>query len=74
MILYSTKSCIYCPAAKQWLKDHNIDFEEIILDGNPEEIKKLVALTGKTSVPVLVLPDDSYMVGFNAKDWERNLL
>ena len=38
IIVYTTNSCGYCGAAKQWLQNHGLDFKEINLEeGNERE-------------------------------------
>ena len=72
--LYSTASCVYCPAAKQWLKDNNIEFEEVIANATTENIRELVRITNGMSVPALVLEDEKYILGFDPKVWEELLI
>ena len=70
--LYSTASCVYCGPAKQWLKDNNIEFEEVILD-TVDKIRLFVKKTGKLSVPVLELEDGNFITGFDEKTYEEHL-
>ena len=72
--LYSTASCVYCPAAKQWFKDNNIEFEEVIANATTENIRELVRITNGMSVPALVLEDEKYILGFDPKVWEELLI
>ena len=71
--LYSTATCVYCPAAKQWLKDNNIEFEEVILD-TIDKIRLFVEKTGKLSVPVLEFEDGTFITGFEPKTYEELLI
>ena len=55
--------CPYCVAAKEDLKKWNVRFEEINVYEKPEAKKKVVELTGRRLVPVIV-DGNSIAVGF----------
>ncbi len=62
--IFSTTTCKYCKEVKEYLTDHNIGYEEILLDQRPEFIAESVALSGSRGVPVTkVVRDDGTMVG-----------
>jgi glutaredoxin 3 len=55
--LYSTRWCGYCVRAKMLLEDRNLDYEEILLDDDPEFRRRLHDLTGGWTVPQIVIDD-----------------
>lgn len=64
--IYTKAGCPYCEAAKKDLSRRNIRFEEIDLANGPEAKKKVVKLSGKRLIPVIV-DGDTVTVGFRGK-------
>jgi glutaredoxin-like YruB-family protein len=62
--VYSTPSCPYCIRLKQFLKDNNIEFEDIDVSANPEAGQKMVDKSGQMGVPVLDI-EGQIIVGFD---------
>jgi len=63
VIMYSTSSCPYCFRAKILLKNKKIEFDEIIVDGNPE-LRQIMTnkSNGVTSVPQIFI-DEQHVGG-----------
>lgn len=55
--LYSSASCAYCVAAKNFLKSRGISWNEVRIDMDPAERQKMVALAKRTSVPQIFIGD-----------------
>ncbi|WP_045757682.1 glutaredoxin 3 [Xanthomonas albilineans] len=55
--VYSTAICPYCVAAKNFLKSKGFSWSEVRIDLDPAERDKMVALTGRTSVPQIFVGD-----------------
>lgn len=72
VIIYSTPTCPYCIRAKQWLKDNNIEYEDFDVSQNEENRNKLIEITGRTAVPVIIAGNEM-VIGFN-KDRLAELL
>lgn len=51
VILYGTRLCPYCIAARRLLKSQGIDFENISVDGDRELREKMEELSGRYTVP-----------------------
>lgn len=51
VVVYTTKTCPYCHAAKEFLKSKKIDFNEIDVTGDDALREKLVQLSGQETVP-----------------------
>jgi glutaredoxin 3 len=53
--LYTTRYCPYCIRAKQLLDRKAVSYREIGVDGQPELRRKMVALSGRHTVPQIWL-------------------
>lgn len=62
--VYSTNFCPYCVTLKEFLKSHNVEFEEIDVSEDEVAQKKLVEKTGQMGVPVVDI-DGKIVVGFD---------
>lgn len=62
--IFSTPACPWCVRAKQYLEEHNIEFEYIDVMENREAAKEMVEKSGQTGVPVLEI-DGHIVVGFD---------
>ncbi len=62
--IYSTPTCPYCASAKQFLKDNNIEFEDIDVSADQSKTQEMVQKTGQMGVPVLDI-DGEIIVGFD---------
>ncbi len=61
--MYSTTWCGDCRRSKRFLQEHQIDFEEIDIEKNPEAAAVVISLNrGMRSVPTIVFPDGSVLV------------
>jgi len=58
--LFTKIGCPFCARAKEMLKNHNLDFEEIIL-GQDATLRSLRAMSGATTVPQVFI--DGKLVG-----------
>jgi len=62
--VYSTPTCPYCVRAKEYLKQKNIEFENIDVSNDQKAVEEMVNMTGQMGVPVIVI-DGTPVVGFN---------
>lgn len=54
--MYSTATCPYCMRAKQLLKERGVaQIDEIQVDLNPGERARMMALTGRRTVPQIFI-------------------
>lgn len=51
--IYSTPSCPYCMRAKQFLRENNVEFEDIDISSNPEMTQEMIQKSGQMGVPVI---------------------
>ena len=70
--VYSTPTCAYCVTLKLFLKDNNIDFEDIDVSKDQAALEKMVADSGQMGVPVVDI-DGKIVVGFDKEKIEELL-
>ncbi len=64
--VYSTPTCTYCVAIKNFLEKNDIDYQEIDVSEDEEALKEMKEKTGQMGVPVTEI-DDEVIVGFDKK-------
>ena len=57
--MYTTPYCPFCHAAKDLLAAKGVSFEEIDVDGKPEQRRRLREDTGQRTVPQIFIGDES---------------
>lgn len=62
--VYSTPTCPYCHKVKAFLKESNVEFEDIDVSQNQEKAKEMVDKTGQMGVPVIDV-EGEFVVGFD---------
>jgi len=62
--IFVTPVCPYCYTLKEFLKENNIEFEEIDVSQDEKIKEELIKKTGKIEVPVLEI-DNQLVVGFD---------
>jgi glutaredoxin 3 len=62
--LFVTPGCAYCFTLKEFLKEHNIKFEEVDVSKNKKAREEMIERTGKMEVPVVEI-DGQIIVGFD---------
>lgn len=65
--IYSTPYCGYCQMAKQYLKEHNISFQEIDVSVDDVAQQTMIAKSHQMGVPVIIINQDGQeeiLVGF----------
>jgi glutaredoxin-like YruB-family protein len=70
--IFSTPSCPYCITLKEFLKHHEIDFEDIDVSKNEKALDEMIKKSGQMGVPVIEI-GDQIVVGFD-KEKIVNLL
>lgn len=66
--MYTTAWCGYCTRAKALLEDRGIPYEEIRMDGDLEFRRKLLDLTGRWTVPQILV--DGRPIGGFMELWQ----
>ena len=62
--IYSTPTCHYCNLAKDYFKEHDIDYNELNVAEDQEARMQMVQKTGQLGVPVIEIGDE-VLVGFS---------
>lgn len=62
--VYSTPMCPWCNVAKDFLKSHNISFEDIDVSIDEKAAGEMIKKSGQMGVPVIEI-DDKVIIGFN---------
>jgi len=62
--IYTSATCPVCSMAKDLLNSMDIEYKEIKVDINPVSVVKLVAKTGKFTVPQTII-NGTLISGFN---------
>ena len=70
--VYSTPTCPYCLTLKEFLKIHNVEFEDIDVSQDVKAAEEIIQRSGQMGVPVIEI-DDQIVVGFD-KEKISNLL
>lgn len=62
--VFSTPSCPYCVTLKEFLKKHDIEFEDIDVSQDKTALDEMVKKSGQMGVPVIDI-DGEIIVGFD---------
>lgn len=66
VFIYSTPSCHFCHAAKEYFTANNIAFTDYNVAQDLEKRKEMIEMTAQMGVPVIHIGDD-VLVGFDQK-------
>lgn len=64
--IYSTPTCVYCKAAKDFFKENNVVFEEKDVAEDEKAREDMIAKSGQLGVPVIDV-HGSIVVGFDKR-------
>lgn len=70
--VYTTSACPYCSMTKHFLKENNIEFEEIDVSRNRKAAEEMIEKSGQMGVPVIEI-NGEIIVGFNKEALEKAL-
>jgi len=62
--IYSTPTCPFCIRAKQFLKENNIQFEDINVSEDQAKAQAMIEKSGQMGVPVIDI-EGEIIVGFD---------
>lgn len=62
--VYSTPTCHFCHAAKDFFTANNVAFTDINVATDLDKRKEMIEVSGQMGVPVITIGDD-VVVGFN---------
>ncbi len=64
--VFSSPFCIYCSTLKQFLKEHNIEFEELDVSEDEKAREEMIEKSKQMAIPVMEI-DGEIIVGFDKK-------
>ena len=70
--IYSTPSCTFCYAAKEFFKEHKVKYEEIDVSKNHEAAREMIDKSGQMGVPVIDI-NGKIIIGFNEGELKKEL-
>jgi len=70
--IYSTPTCHYCHIAKEYFKEHNIEYTEHDVAADMEARTEMIEKSGQMGVPVIFI-NDSMVIGFDQDKIEELL-
>ena len=62
--VFSTKTCPYCYMLKDYLRQHKVKFEDIMVDSDYEAAMEMIRISGQRGVPVADI-NGTVVVGFD---------
>jgi len=62
--IFTTNMCPWCRRTKEFLKENNVEFEEINVERDREMAVKMISVSGRTGVPQPWIGDE-IIIGFN---------
>jgi len=70
IIIYSTPTCAYCHAVKDYFKENNIEYTDYDVSQNQEKQQEMIKKSGQMGVPVIIFSDEDgsneeIVIGFN---------
>ena len=70
--IYTTPTCAFCHAEKEFLKEHNVAFEEFDVAANVAAREEMIQKPGQMGVPVTNI-DGEIVIGFDRTQLSRML-
>jgi glutaredoxin 3 len=64
--VYTTPICPYCHTLKNFLKEHNVIFEDIDVSQDEKARDYIIEKTGRMEAPVVEI-DEEIIIGFDKK-------
>lgn len=62
--IYTTPFCVYCQKAKEFFKKNNIDYQEVDVTKNENDLNEMVRKSGQLAVPVIEI-GEQVIIGFD---------
>ncbi len=72
VIIYSTPTCPYCHAAKEFMKENKVDFTDIDVSKDHDKAQEMIEKSGQMGVPVIDI-NGTIIVGFDKAAMKKAL-
>lgn len=66
--IYTTKTCAYCKATKEFFQENGVTYSEVDVGADQEKAREMIQKSGQMGVPVIVIgegADESIVVGYD---------
>ena len=66
--IYTTETCGYCKAAKEYFKENDIEYTEFNVGADRSKAREMIERSGQMGVPVIVITEgdkEDLIVGFD---------
>ncbi len=70
--VYSTATCPWCHKAKQFLKENNIEFQDLDVSSDRKAADEMIEKSGQMGVPVLDI-EGKIIIGFDKESIKKEL-
>lgn len=70
--IYTTSTCPWCQRAKQFLKAHNVPYEDKDVASDQAALNEMIAKSGQLGVPVIDV-EGEIIVGFDERRLREKL-
>ncbi|MFN3966642.1 MAG: glutaredoxin family protein, partial [Endomicrobiia bacterium] len=70
--IYTTSTCPYCHMLKSFLREKNIQFEDIDVGSSAEKAREMIKKSGQMGVPVVDI-DGKIIIGFDKEAISKEL-
>ena len=64
--MYTTPTCVYCREAKEFFKEHNVEYEEKDVVQDEQARNDMIQKSGQMGVPVIDV-NGEIVIGYNKK-------
>jgi len=64
VVIYSTPTCHFCHAAKEFFTSHGVKFEDFDVSADLAKRQEMIDKSGQMGVPVIFI-DDEMIIGFD---------
>jgi glutaredoxin 3 len=74
--IYTTPTCGYCKATKQFFKEHNVEYSEIDVSRDQAQARAMIERSGQMGVPVIVIgegKDEQLIIGYDTEALSKAL-
>lgn len=73
IVVYSSPYCTYCIMAKNFLKKHNVTYQDINVQEDEQAARYIADLTQQTTIPVIIIDDKEVLIGFDEEKLKKAL-
>ena len=71
--VFSTPTCPYCHAAKEFLKEKKIKFTDVDVSKDKKAQEEMIEKSGQMGVPVIIIDNKEVIVGFDKEALKKAL-